>query len=208
MIKMIVKKHLSMFGLAERRKVVMWRRFKVQVSIGSLFSEKAVVYGHCLVTFPLTVNQTIKWLTLLPSVMQDWFWWRQCSVGCSRLASPLSMTRGIELFFFSSVFFSSLVYRQNCYAQNGERGGLHRKYWLDGFTSFSFSVNSARPSTISTSELARQKQQNKTKPLLVVNSEEMKGKRSKCTTANITGLHPAWHEQRRKFRCHSYCLLF
>ena len=29
---------------------------------GSSFSSKGVVHGHCLVTVPRTVNQTLKWL--------------------------------------------------------------------------------------------------------------------------------------------------
>ena len=27
----------------------------------------------------LTINQTLKWLSSLPILMQEWFWWRQCS---------------------------------------------------------------------------------------------------------------------------------
>ena len=29
------------------------------------FSSKTVIYGHCLVTLPCTVNETVKWLTSL-----------------------------------------------------------------------------------------------------------------------------------------------
>ena len=33
----------------------------------------------CLVTLSLTVNETLKWLSLLPILMQKSFWWWQCS---------------------------------------------------------------------------------------------------------------------------------
>ena len=42
---------------------------------GSLFSSKIVIYGHCLVTLPCTINETVKWLTLLPILMRNSFWW-------------------------------------------------------------------------------------------------------------------------------------
>ena len=35
------------------------------------FSSKVVVCGHCLVTLPLTINETLKWLSLLPILMQE-----------------------------------------------------------------------------------------------------------------------------------------
>ena len=43
-------------------------------------SSKAVVHGHCLVTLPFTLNETLKWHSSLPILMQDSFWWWQCSV--------------------------------------------------------------------------------------------------------------------------------
>ena len=36
-------------------------------------------YGHCLVTLPCTINETLKWTTSLPILMQKSFWWWQCS---------------------------------------------------------------------------------------------------------------------------------
>ena len=31
--------------------------------------------GHCLVTLSLTINETLKWLSSLPILMQKSFWW-------------------------------------------------------------------------------------------------------------------------------------
>ena len=42
-------------------------------------SSKVVVCGHCLVTLSLTVNQALKWILSLPILMQESFWWWQCS---------------------------------------------------------------------------------------------------------------------------------
>ena len=41
----------------------------------SFLFKKVVVCGHCLVTLNLTVNVTLKWLSLLPILMQESFWW-------------------------------------------------------------------------------------------------------------------------------------
>ena len=38
--------------------------------LSSLFSSKIVVYGHCLVTAH-TINETLKWLKQLPTLMQN-----------------------------------------------------------------------------------------------------------------------------------------
>ena len=43
------------------------------------FTSKVVVCGHCLVMLSLTINETLKWLSLLPVLMQESFWWWQCS---------------------------------------------------------------------------------------------------------------------------------
>ena len=43
-------------------------------------SSKVVVHGHCFVTLPFTINETLKWHSSLPILMQDSFWWWQCSV--------------------------------------------------------------------------------------------------------------------------------
>ena len=55
------------------------RRTLVQIHIGSPFSSKVMACGHCLVTLPLTINETLKWLSSLPILMQESFWWWQCS---------------------------------------------------------------------------------------------------------------------------------
>ena len=38
-----------------------------------------MVCGHCLVTLSLTINETLKCLSSLPVLMQESFWWGQCS---------------------------------------------------------------------------------------------------------------------------------
>ena len=50
-----------------------------RIRFGSPFSWKFVVWGHCLVTLSLTINETLKWLSLLPILMLESFWWWQCS---------------------------------------------------------------------------------------------------------------------------------
>ena len=40
----------------------------------SFFFKKVVVCGHCLVALSLTVNETLKWLSSLPFLMQESFW--------------------------------------------------------------------------------------------------------------------------------------
>ena len=40
---------------------------------------RIVVCGHGLVTLSLTSNETLKWLSSLPTLMQQSFWWWQCS---------------------------------------------------------------------------------------------------------------------------------
>ena len=37
--------------------------------------EPFVVSGHSLVTLTLTVNEILKWLSLLPVLLQESFWW-------------------------------------------------------------------------------------------------------------------------------------
>ena len=57
---------VSRFGLAVR----LVSRASVRIRFGSLFSSKVVVYGHCFETLPLTINETLKWLSSLPTLMQ------------------------------------------------------------------------------------------------------------------------------------------
>ena len=47
----------------------------VRIRFGSPFSSKIVVCGHCLVILSLTINETLKWLSSLPILMQESFWW-------------------------------------------------------------------------------------------------------------------------------------
>ena len=51
----------------------------VRICFGFPFSSKVVVCGHCLVSLPLTINETLKWLSSLPILMQESFRWWQCS---------------------------------------------------------------------------------------------------------------------------------
>ena len=41
----------------------------------SCLFKNVVICGHCLVTLSLTINETLKWLTSLPILMQESFWW-------------------------------------------------------------------------------------------------------------------------------------
>ena len=60
----------SRFGLAVR---LISRGTSVRIRFGSPFSSTAVVCGHCLVTLSLTINQTVKWLSSLPTLMHESF---------------------------------------------------------------------------------------------------------------------------------------
>ena len=55
------------------------RGTSVQICFSSPFSSKVVVCGHCLVTLSLTINEMFKWLSSLPILMQESFWWWQHS---------------------------------------------------------------------------------------------------------------------------------
>ena len=46
----------------------------VRFRFSSPFSSKVVVCGHGLVTLSLTFNEMLKWLSLLPILMQESFW--------------------------------------------------------------------------------------------------------------------------------------
>ena len=65
---------VSRFGLAVRR----WAGKQRDLGSNPLrlsFLFKVVVCGHCLVTLSLTVNETLKWLSSLPALMPESFWW-------------------------------------------------------------------------------------------------------------------------------------
>ena len=63
-------------GLAERQggRLVSGRT-SVRYRFGSPLSSKVVVCGHGLVTLSLTINETLKWLPSLLTLMQESFWW-------------------------------------------------------------------------------------------------------------------------------------
>ena len=42
---------------------------------GSLFPSKVVVYGARVMTLPFTINETSKWFSSLPMLMQKPLWW-------------------------------------------------------------------------------------------------------------------------------------
>ena len=62
------------------------RRTSARVRLGSPLSSKGVLCGHGLVTLSLTANQTLKCISSLPILIQEWFWRWQCSV---RYSLPL-----------------------------------------------------------------------------------------------------------------------
>ena len=63
-------------------------------SFCSPFSSKAVVYGLCFVTLPCIVTATLKWLSSLPVIMLESFWWWRCSIRCSLPFPPTSWDPG------------------------------------------------------------------------------------------------------------------
>ena len=66
---------VSRFGPAVRRKIGKQKGVgSIPLRLSFLF-KKVVVCGHCLVTLPLTINETLKWLSSLPILMQVSFWW-------------------------------------------------------------------------------------------------------------------------------------
>ena len=71
----VFKRVRGQFGLAVRR----WAG--KQKDLGSIplrlsfLLQRFVVCGHCLVTLSLTINETLKWLSSLPILMQESFWW-------------------------------------------------------------------------------------------------------------------------------------
>ena len=66
---------VSRFGLAVRRQAGKQKGLgSIPLRVSLLF-KKVVVCGHCLVTSSLTINETLKWLSLLPILIQESFWW-------------------------------------------------------------------------------------------------------------------------------------
>ena len=67
--------NVSRHGLVVRRSAGKW---KTQVRLPAwahLSLYDIVIYGHCLVTLPCIINETLKWLTSLPILMWKSFWW-------------------------------------------------------------------------------------------------------------------------------------
>ena len=56
-----------------------WKAEGLNSTSAPLYLQKVVVCGHCLVTLSLTIKETLKWFELLPILMQESFWWWQCS---------------------------------------------------------------------------------------------------------------------------------
>ena len=65
---------MGQFGIVVRHRLVS-RRAWLDSALALLSFSKFVVCGHCLVTLSLTVNKTLKWLSSLPVLMQESFWW-------------------------------------------------------------------------------------------------------------------------------------
>ena len=43
----------------------------ILLRLSFLFKKAVVQYGHCVATLFLTINETLKWLSSLPMLMQD-----------------------------------------------------------------------------------------------------------------------------------------
>ena len=69
---------LSRFGLAVRRLAGKQRDLGSN-PLWSPYTSKIVVCGHSLVTLSLTINETLKWLSSLPTLIEELFWWWQCN---------------------------------------------------------------------------------------------------------------------------------
>ena len=65
---------VSQLGLVARRSAGEWKDTGSTPRFGSPLSSKTVIYGHCLVTLPGTINETVKWLTLLRILLRKSFW--------------------------------------------------------------------------------------------------------------------------------------
>ena len=66
---------VSRFGLVVRRYAGKQKDLgSIPLRHSSPF-KKVVVCGHGLVTLSLTINETLEWLSSLPILMQQSFWW-------------------------------------------------------------------------------------------------------------------------------------
>ena len=110
---------VSWFGLTVRHSINNQRELGSK-PLRLSFSSKVIVCGHCLVILSLTINKTLKWLSSVPILMQESFWWYKCSDRyvisvfrtsihhvCSqqrKLASQSEMDIHIPFFLFPSGF--------------------------------------------------------------------------------------------------------
>ena len=62
----------------------------------SFLVRKVVVCGCYLVTRSFTINEILKWLSLLPILMQESFWWRQCTLPPFSLF-PISLKVSVDV---------------------------------------------------------------------------------------------------------------
>ena len=66
---------VSRFGPAVKRQPGKQKGLgSIPLRLSFLF-KKGVVCGHCLVTLSLTINETVKWFSSPPILMQESFWW-------------------------------------------------------------------------------------------------------------------------------------
>ena len=115
---------MSRFGSEARRKLRHW----FDSALVS-FSLQKLLAVNSLVTLSLTINETLKWLSLLPILMQESFWWWQCSdqirsirqIICRaavRIATPIqnfflsnyAIISNCSLLRFAVLFHCSLTY--------------------------------------------------------------------------------------------------
>ena len=66
---------VSRFGLAVRHYAGKQKGLSSVLLQLSFLFKKDVVCGHRLVTLSLKINETLKWFSLLPILMQELFWW-------------------------------------------------------------------------------------------------------------------------------------
>ena len=81
MVSVDVKHHVYYIAKSELavRLVSKWKGLGLIPLWLSFLFKKVVVCGHCLWLCPSLPTETLKWLSLLPILMQESFWWWQCS---------------------------------------------------------------------------------------------------------------------------------
>ena len=71
----IIHECVSRFGLVVRR----WAGKQRNLGSNPPWLSFLFESWHCLLTMSFTINGTLKWLSSLPILMQESFWWWQCS---------------------------------------------------------------------------------------------------------------------------------